>query len=363
LPARLEVNVTLPLPRFRLQVEIATDARASGLFGHSGAGKSTLLEVIAGLRGGAQGRVAFDGEVWMDSAAGIERPPEQRGVGYMPQDGLLFPHWSARRNILAGATRARADGSSPEAGHVIEILDLEELLPRPAGALSGGERQRVALARALCSGPKLLLLDEPLGSIQTSLRRRILSYLLRAREAFNIPAIYVSHDATDVSLLCDAVNVIREGRIVASGSPPAVFTEPAILEDLLDGDYVNVLEGIVTEASDSRATVDLGGGLTLTIADAPDAARGSRALVGVKAADLMLAAGETPGLSARNILPGTILRTERSGPRVIARISLGGRFEIVALVTEPARVALGLRPGREIQVLAKAQSLRLLAMR
>jgi molybdate transport system ATP-binding protein len=362
---RLDLKVSMPLERFRLEVAIRSEATTLGLFGHSGAGKSTLLETIAGLRRGASGRISFDGELWLDRERGIHVAPEMRGIGYLPQDSLLFPHWDVRRNVLAGHRRVRDGGGSRiDPDQVLDVLDLADLLPRSVGTLSGGERQRIALARALCSGPSLLLLDEPLGSIEATLRGRILHYLLVVRDTFRLPTIYVSHEATEVSALCDEVIVLREGAVVSRGEPVDVFTGPPVLVDLLEGGYENVLEGEVAEVDGQRAIVSLPGDLRLVLAEAAGAPAGSRVLVGIRATDVMLATAETTGLSARNILKGRIRDIRHDDGVVVVRVRVDARLpDFAVLVTEPARAALRLETGMEIRLVAKARSFHVLAVR
>ena len=372
---RLRVDVTLPLHRFTLEAAFETGASTLGLFGPSGAGKTTLLEAIAGLRRHARGRIEFDGETWLDSGKGIDRPPEARGVGYVPQDSLLFPHWDVEGNVLAGRgregpRRSRRAAAPIDPAHVMAILDIENLRARRVGALSGGERQRVALARALCSAPALLLLDEPLGSIEAALRSRILPYLIRVRDEFGIPTIYVSHEPTEVSVLCGEVIVIREGKVIAQGRPADVFTSHPERAGMEGAAYENVLEGTIASIEGGTATVAIPAGHRLMIAcapGAPEATAGARVLFGVRAGDLMIAVGEPSGLSglsARNILSGAVRALHETDGGAMVIVSLGGDApDLAVMITDAARVALALKPGLSVRLVAKAQSFRVLAIR
>ncbi len=361
----LRVEVMVPLHRFRLEAAFEAQDLTVGIFGNSGAGKTTLLEVIAGLRREAKGRIEFGREVWLDSSRGVERPPEARGVGYVPQDSLLFPHWDVERNVLAGWGRARRDGAAainPE--HVLDVLDLTALRRRRVENLSGGEGRRVALARALCSGPSLLLLDEPLASIESALRGRVLHYLLAVQGEFRIPTVYVSHEATEVTILCGEVVVLREGKVIARGRPADVFMSGPDRGGVAGADYDNVLEGTIADVEGPMARVSIAGGHTLMLAAAGGAPAGARVLVGVRAGDLMLAVSETPGLSARNVLPGTIrdLRDVDGGVLVFVSVS-NDASDIAVVVTGAARRALALKAGMSVRLVVKAQSCRLLAVR
>lgn len=215
--------IHLPLAHFTLQVGMSLSNRVTGLFGPSGSGKTTLLEIIAGLRRPHSGRVDIHGTTLTDIAARIFVPPEKRRIGYMPQEGALFPHFSVRQNLAYG-TRAAADrhpGLTLE--HVTEVLEISPLLDRPTRTLSGGEKQRVALGRALLSAPRLLLLDEPLGSLDAPLKDRLLPYFERVRDEFGIPMIYVSHSPDEIVKLCAHVVVLAGGRVQREGSPAELF--------------------------------------------------------------------------------------------------------------------------------------------
>jgi molybdate transport system ATP-binding protein len=206
---------------FRLDVRHRCDARVLALFGPSGSGKTTCLEAIAGLRRPSSGRIAIGGRELFAAEAGVHVPARHRGIGYVPQDSLLFPHLDVRRNILFGAGRQRANRCF-DLEAVLAIVEAGALIDRQVAGLSGGERQRVALARALMSGPELLLLDEPLAAVDLPLRRRIVLALRRIRDELGVPAVYVTHDPAELRLVADTVIVLDEGRVVTSGAPGAV---------------------------------------------------------------------------------------------------------------------------------------------
>jgi molybdate transport system ATP-binding protein len=206
-------RIELPLADFTLEIDVEVRGRIAALFGPSGAGKTSLLDVIAGLRRPRSAFIALDETVLKDTAASIDVPARERGIGYVPQDLALFPHLSVARNVSYGATPQSPKAFSAE--HVIEVLEIAPLMPRRVTQLSGGEKQRVALARALMRAPRLLLLDEPLASLDASLKSRILPYLLRVRDEFHVPMLYVSHDSSEVNALCDEVLKVERGRLVS----------------------------------------------------------------------------------------------------------------------------------------------------
>ncbi|HVE72199.1 MAG TPA: ATP-binding cassette domain-containing protein [Thermoanaerobaculia bacterium] len=204
-------EVVLPLAHFTLEVSLELDARTTALYGPSGAGKTSVLELIAGLRAPQSGRIELHGRDVTDL------PPRLRRVGYVPQDDALFPHMTVRQNVFYSR------GVKP-AAHVLDVLEIAPLLDRDVRRLSGGERKRVALARALLSDPEVLLLDEPLSGVDVALRDRVLEYLLRVREEFPVPAIYVTHQMAEVEAICDEIVQLERGRVtgrkaVAAAAP------------------------------------------------------------------------------------------------------------------------------------------------
>jgi molybdate transport system ATP-binding protein len=219
---RLE-NIRLPLDRFTLSVDVAIHEDATGIFGASGAGKTSLLDLIAGLRRATSARIQLDGEVLTDTARGVAIPTRRRRLGYVPQDLALFPHLSVRENLAYGF-RAKPGPPTPfTVEHVTRVLEIAPLLDRGVNLLSGGEKQRVALARALLAAPRLLLLDEPLASLDLSLKARIVPYLKKVRDEFGVPMLYVTHSPDEVFALCNQVLVLEEGHFVAQGRPADLF--------------------------------------------------------------------------------------------------------------------------------------------
>lgn len=227
-------QVRLPLADFTLALDsLALSGRVTAIFGPSGAGKTSLLELVTGLRRPTTGRVTLDGRVLADADARLHLPPPARRLGYVPQDGALFPHLDVRRNLLYGAARAQSgppDQSAPPRpsadltlGHVAEVLEIAPLLDRAVDTLSGGEKQRVALGRALLSAPRLLLLDEPLAGLDLSLKDRLLPHLRRVRDEFCIPMLYVTHSPDEVVALCDEVLMLERGRVAGQGAPGLFF--------------------------------------------------------------------------------------------------------------------------------------------
>lgn len=356
--SRFVVQLAAQLARFELAVEFEVQTRALGLFGASGAGKSTVLEALAGWRDDARGRIELDGEMWLDSERGVRVSPQRRRVGYVPQDLLLFPHLDVAGNLRFGAS---ADAESVLA-RAIDVLELAPFLERDVATLSGGERQRVALARAVASRPRLLLLDEPLGALDRPLRRRILPYLLRLREEFDIPLVLVSHDPTEISALCDHALVLQEGRVSARGAPSEVLPDASGSARGVE-EFENVLRGSVSALRGEVATIDLGGA-TL---DVPSAglALGARALVTLRADDVLVAIERPRGISARNVVLAIVEKVERGsvgsrGGAARLRARLGWQALWIEL-TDSALDELAIQPSSEVFLVIKTRACRAVA--
>ena len=216
-------NIRLSLASFALEMDVELDGDVIAIFGPSGSGKTSALDLIAGLRTPQSAFIAIDGRVLENTATGESIRTRNRGIGYLPQDGALFPHLSVRANLAFGSKRANGS-SSFSLEHVAEVLEISHLLNGGVGRISGGEKQRVSLARALLSQPRLLLLDEPLASLDESLKAKSLDLLKRVRAEFSMPMVYVSHSAEEIMGICDQVIFIQQGRLIRSGRPQDLFT-------------------------------------------------------------------------------------------------------------------------------------------
>jgi molybdate transport system ATP-binding protein len=230
-------NLLLRQGSFLLKMDLEINGAMIGVLGPSGAGKTSLLEVLAGLRRPASGFIAMDETVLMDSAKHRFLAPERRGIGYVPQDLALFPHLSVRQNLAYGQKMVPRAVSGVRTDSVAQVFGIDHLLERPIVTLSGGQKQRVAFARALLASPRLLLLDEPLASLDQELRQSIIPYLKEIHERFGVPMLYVSHSADELAALCDQVIVLREGQCVRVSRPTDLFepsTSMALKPGILD---------------------------------------------------------------------------------------------------------------------------------
>ena len=213
----LAVDVDKLLGALKLSVKFEAAHGATALFGPSGAGKTSVVNMIAGLVAPDRGAISLDKTVLFDSAARINVPPHQRRIGYVFQEGRLFPHLSVRQNLDYGRRMNGVPRDAGEFERIAKLLDIGHLLDRRPGHLSGGERQRVAVGRALLMQPKLLLLDEPLASLDAGHKREILPYLVRLRDQGGVPIVYVSHSPAEVRRIATTVVRLDNGRVTAAG--------------------------------------------------------------------------------------------------------------------------------------------------
>lgn len=345
----IRISIRLPLSRFDLVVDAALEGQVTAVAGPSGAGKTSLLETIAGLRPGAKGFIEVDGETILDSEAGLSVPSERRRIGWVPQDGALFPHMNVRRNVLFGA------GDGARLDQVTGILDIGPLLDRFPSTLSGGEKQRVALARALMTSPRLLLLDEPLAAIDPTLKDRILMHLRRIRDQLGVPMIYVTHQAAEAIALATSAIVLDRGRIVASGLPSDVLMDGS---GLLGSELQNVFEVYEPEHDPERGItiVRTGEGMRLVLAYERVRDLEFPAVIRISGDDVVVFGEEPRSISARNVFDGVINEFENSEGMVTIRLNTPTPLRI--RLTADAAQSLDLAVGSRIWVALRSRSFR-----
>ncbi len=354
----LRVAVTKRRGSFVLDAKFAMPTPGvAALFGRSGCGKTTLINIIAGLLRADTGLVALDDEVLLDTACGTDVAAERRRIGYVFQDARLFPHLRVEANLRYAQRRAigqRYVGFDA----VADLLALGPLLGRRTHQLSGGERQRIAIGRALLSQPRLILLDEPLASLDAARREEILPYLESLRDQLAVPMVYVSHQFDDVLRLATHLVLIDGGTTVAEGGLGEMSLRPE-LRRIIGADAVGaIVDGDVrgTDAASGLTRVTIGRGeLALPAAGL---AAGAKMRVQILARDVIVATEQPHHLSVRNVLPGYIAGvTSDAADADLIAIDIGGT-QILARVTTAATRELGLRSGMRVWALVKAVSMR-----
>lgn len=360
----MRAQLNMPLDRFTLSVDLRLTRHVTAIFGISGSGKTSLLETVAGLRRNARGILRLGDQLWQDSSRGIFVPPERRKIGYVPQNGLLFPHRNVRANLLIGQRRARHQGQDVEVlqQEVISLLELEPLLERRVDTLSGGECQRVALGRALCSGPQLLLLDEPLAALDMGMRRKLLPFLRSIRQSFDIPMLLVSHDPIEVQALCDDLVVLRDGQVIAQGEPRVTLMQASRDAEEFAHLIENVLPCRFEHHQDEATLVSIGlegDGPLLTLPRVGEAETDSQ-MIAVRSQDIFISSNRPNGLSARNILPAVVRRVVAAGNKHLVFCALEqSDVELAVDVTAASLQELDIRPGTLVFLIIKSSALQL----
>ena len=352
----LDIRIRKRLQDFELDVAIASGVPLMAVFGRSGSGKTTLINCVAGIATPDSGRIAINGHVLFDSDAGIHLRPEQRRIGYVFQDALLFPHLSVERNLFYGV-RVSMNENKIDAQQVIDLLGIRHLLSRRPATLSGGEKQRVAIGRALLSNPHVLLMDEPLASLDGERRHEILSYIEGLRDQLRIPVIFVSHSISEVSRLADEVILLSEGKVLASGTTQEVMSRIDLFPHTGRHESGAIIETRVRSHDDvyELTTLDFeGGSLTMSRIDAHP---GDHLRIRIRARDVMLATRRPDNISTVNVLQGQVEQLiEDAGAMVEVRVRVGSTH-LVARITRRAMHALELGPGKPVYAMVKAAAI------
>jgi molybdate transport system ATP-binding protein len=351
----IQCRFRLEWPGFSLDVDLELAARGvTAIFGPSGSGKTTLLRCVAGLERAPNGRLWMGDEAWQDGSRWV--PTHQRPLGYVFQEASLFPHLSVAGNLRYGLRRS-ADAQRVSLDAAVDLLGLGHLLHRRPERLSGGERQRVAIARALATGPRLLLMDEPLASLDLERKREVLPYLERLHDELEIPVLYVSHSPDEVARLADHLVALESGRVIASGALGDLLAR-LDLPLRLGEDAGTILEGVIAEVDTAwhLARVAFPGGALWTRDQGLPA--GQRVRVRVLARDVSLARTAPERTSIQNVLEGRIdeVADDQHPSSALARIRIGPSL-LVARLTKRAVSELEVAPGQKVWVQVKSVAL------
>lgn len=351
----ITIDIGVRLGSFRLDAGFEAPSNGvTALFGRSGSGKTTIVKSIAGLVKPDRGRIAVHERVLFDQEAGINMPTARRNLGYVFQEGRLFPHMSVRRNLLYG--RRDCGGQGPGLEETVALLGLADLLDRLPSSLSGGERQRVAIGRALLAAPRLLLMDEPLASLDAERRAEILPYLAGLRRLRDIPIIYVSHQLDEILSLADWLVLVSDGEVTASGPVEQVASEWR-LSPGLDRDETVILACRVRDHdSDYHLTRLTWSGGDLWVAGI-DAEPGRDVRLGIRPRDITISLLAPEQTSALNVFPARITGFEPAGRAEIDVLLSAGDAVLRARVTRRSVSALGLVADMRVHALIKASGI------
>ena len=362
----LAIDIRLTRDEFSLRFDAELQLKGiTAVFGPSGAGKTTLLRVVAGLEKGAVGRVALGDELWQDTDRRVMVPAHARHLGYVFQDGRLFPHLSVEGNLLFAAERAQRrnrGGRAPEAdtritsetsmSAVVRALDLKNLLARKPDTLSGGEVQRVAMGRALLTAPRIMLLDEPLSALDLQRKAEIIPYVERLTGDFGVPVLYVTHNVDEVTRLASSMVLLAEGRVAAMGGVADILERVELWPITGRLEAGSVLEAIAGKTRDGMTSLDLQGE-TLRV-PAIGVAAGKPVHLRVQARDVAVACERPERLSIRNVLSAIVVNIEfTESPFVELLLDVNGQH-LRSRVTREAVEDLGLRVGQPVFALVKS---------
>ncbi|MDQ3187836.1 MAG: molybdenum ABC transporter ATP-binding protein [Pseudomonadota bacterium] len=352
----IRARIDLSLNDFRLDVDLNLPGRGvTALFGQSGSGKTTLLRCIAGLQATPDALISVNGEVWQDERTFV--PVHRRPLGYVFQEASLFGHLSVRKNLEYGLKRVPMAQRTVAQQDVIELLGIASLLGRSCGSLSGGERQRVAIARALAVSPRLLLMDEPLASLDVARKQEILPYLQRLHDDLDIPVLYVSHSPDEIARLADHVVLLAEGRAVAQGGLHETLSRLDMAGMFAD-DVGVVIDAVVAQHDDldHLSRLDFQGGVVWVSRCAESV--GQRIRFRIHASDVSLAIHKAVQSSFLNLLACKAIELTNVNARgqVLVKLDMAGT-PLIARITERSRKHLEIAPGRPLWAQIKSVAL------
>jgi molybdate transport system ATP-binding protein len=357
---RLRIEVRKRLGSFELVADLDLPLQGlTAIFGTSGAGKSTLIDLVAGLHRPDAGRISIGTTVFFDGASDIELPVERRALGYVFQDSRLFPHLTVRGNLMFGYRRAggRVEGSHVTPDAVIDLLGLAALLQRRPHTLSGGERQRVAIGRALLAQPRLLLMDEPLASLDAARKAEVIPYVERLRDEVRVPILYVSHALDEVLRLATALVLLEQGQVVAAGPVTDVLARPDVSDHLGSSEFGTLVFGVV-RSHDERYEMSVldCGGFELHVPRVRQAV-GTALRARIPARDVALALAPPTDVSISNQIRGVIASVAKaSGPYAAVKVRVAGSV-ISARITRESADRLALEAGTPVWCLIKSVAL------
>ena len=348
---------------FSLDIEVDFIRGITGVFGPSGAGKTTLMHLLVGLEKPDEGFIKIEDRLLVDTSKNINKPARNRNIGYVFQEGRLFPHMSVRKNLLFGTPYIQKGKQVIEFEELINLLELNDLLDKRPKHLSGGEKQRVAIGRALLSSPKLLLMDEPFSSLDVKLRRQIIPYLIKINQKFKIPMLVVSHDLPDLLSLTRELFLLKNGRVVGHGNYLDLVEEESMLDVMRGAGLMNVITFKV-ESHDQKNGITI-----LSNKDAHSELKVERELivdcclvgdemnVSLRPEDIALTLEQIPNISIRNQLPGIIIKVIQKENRNYCLVDVG--FKLLVSITHASQMKMDLTEGTKVWCLFKSMALEL----
>jgi molybdate transport system ATP-binding protein len=350
----LDVDIRHRLGDFTLDAQFATGPGLVALFGKSGSGKTSIVNALAGLVRPEHARVTLNGVDLVDTQRRLFVPPHKRRIGYVFQDARLMPHLTVRQNLLYGRYFAPPGNDGPSLEHVVDLLGIENLLDRRPARLSGGETQRVAIGRALLAKPRLLLMDEPLASLDDQRKAEILPYIERLRDESGVPIVYVSHSIAEVARLASTMVLLSDGRVAAAGGTADVLQRLDVVPLASRSNAGALIEATIERHDEGFGLTTLRSRSGLWRVQQIKASPGTSVRLRVRARDVLLARTFPDQVSALNVLQGTVVAIGAAdGPNVNVRLDCNGDG-LIARVTRYSVDHLGLAPGVSVFALVKS---------
>ena len=352
----LLVDIRHRLGNFELEAAFESSGRLTALFGTSGSGKTSLVNLIGGLIRPMQGRILVDGRVLVDTEKRVFVPVHRRRIGYVFQDARLFPHMTVSQNLRYGRFFTPAGERYAQLDAVVDLLGIGHLLDRRPSLLSGGEKQRVAIGRALIASPKLILMDEPLASLDDARKAEIMPYIERLRDEARIPIVYVSHSVAEVARLATDIVMLAGGRVSASGPAEDILQQLDLLPAEERHQGGSLLEMVVAEHDTDFGMSVLRSPAGEVRIFGHDVPVGSRVRVRIRASDVLVATQRPEGLSALNILSGRIGHVHY-GDGLLSNVTIDcGGQSVIARITSRSARTLDLKPGQPAFAVIKTVS-------
>ncbi|WP_075589706.1 molybdenum ABC transporter ATP-binding protein [Labilibacter marinus] len=348
----LHIQASLELPGFSFEVNEVFSSGITGLFGHSGAGKSTFLQCISGVVSPHQGEISIGEHKLFSSSKGINVPTYKRKVGYVFQDGRLFPHYTVEKNLKYGTRFVKDKKGKVDFNQVVEMLEISNLLHKKPSDISGGERQRVAIGRALLTSPEVLLLDEPFSALDQKLRKQVIPFISKVAEFLDIPVLLVSHDLPDILKLTDRLCLVKGGNVISHGNYEDLILDTSLFNILPVSETLNVIKLEVKHISQEDGIITLNGfganrKLNILLeTETRKYKKGDLAKVFLKPDDIILSSKLVEDISFRNSLKGSIVKVIFDEARVLVVVDCG--FIILAEVSKASFIQMGLYNGQVI---------------
>ena len=350
----LDVDLRHRQGAFALETRFRSEGRLTALFGPSGSGKTTLVNAIGGLIRPTEGRICVKERILVDTRQGIFVPKHRRRIGYIFQEARLFPHLTVRQNLHFGRWFTPTRERIADFHAVTELLGIGHLLNRWPSTLSGGEKQRVAIGRALLADPQLLLMDEPLASLDEDRKAEIYPYIERLRDEGNVPMVLVSHSVPEIARLATSIVVLNNGRVTASGPASDILRHTRFFPQAGPVEAGALVETRVLRHEEAYGLTILqaaAGPLTVSRLDLPV---GAPVRVRLRARDILLSLTPPEGISALNVLPGIVAAIEEADGSSLDVTLVCGGDSIVASVTRKSVERLGLEVGLPVQAIIKS---------